>query len=180
MRKGALAFIICAALVIAFIAVLAVIFGVSGIKLIPKLIAGKGTLRVENTIASDGINEFYYTLATSSYPPQYQRYRFYRQDGKFFFYHEKREGRSWPLREEHITVSGTVELSQTEWNEFYDLIKNGKVKNRKSNTASGGSSVDLYLYWDGDCSKYQQFDFGSINERTSFEELCCRLADSIE
>ena len=65
-------------------------------------------------IAAEDITEFFYTYSSSTYPPDYQRYRLYKENGIYKFYHEKREGQDWPLTEAHITISGSVELSEEE------------------------------------------------------------------
>lgn len=40
------------------------------------------------------------------------------------FYHEKREGNKVFLTEEDITVSGAIELTDKEWEEFCEELKN--------------------------------------------------------
>ena len=50
------------------------------------LVSGKKT--VGKDILSDDITDFYYTYDTSTYPPEFQRYRFYAEDGRYYFYHE--------------------------------------------------------------------------------------------
>ena len=65
------------------------------------------------TVKQKDVTEFYYTLSSSTNPPRFQRYRFYTAEGKYYFYHEKREGDHWPLREEDVTVSGTKETGYT-------------------------------------------------------------------
>ena len=67
-------------------------------------------------IAAEDITQFYYTLSSSTCPPHRQRYHFYTENGKYFFYHETRAGHAWPLTEENITRFGTVELSPEQLN----------------------------------------------------------------
>lgn len=81
-------------------------------------------------IAEGDITDFYYTVDASIYPPVYQRYRFYAEDGKKLFYHESRQGDSWPQTEKDITVSGTVELTEEAWSAFFDCLRGGAVKAR--------------------------------------------------
>lgn len=133
---------------------------------------------VGKNISIGDVTEFYYTYSTSTFPPDYQRYRFYVEDGKYFFYHEKREGEHWPLRETDKTVFGTVELSEAEWSTFFDYLKGGVVKKRTESTECGSSGPWLYLYWKGDRSKYQEFSFESFDKKISFEEFCIKLKQS--
>ena len=46
-------------------------------------------------IAFEDITDFFYTYDASTAPPHYQRYRFFAEDGKHYFYHETREGGGW-------------------------------------------------------------------------------------
>ena len=126
-------------------------------------------------IAADDITEFFYTYSSSTYPPDYQRYRLYKENGIYKFYHEKREGQDWPLTEAHITISGSVELSEEEWTEFQNYLNGGKVKERNQGSETGGSGPWLYLYWKGDGGKYQEFSFLTVNEKKAFEEFCEEL-----
>lgn len=132
-------------------------------------------LTVGTDIAAEDVTEFVYTLASSSYPPDYQRYRFYAENGKYWFYHEKREGFTFPLTESDITVSGSIELTEAEWAEFWGCLEGGKVQKRTESTESGSSGPALYLYWTGDRSQYQQFSFSSFNAQSAFEEFCSEI-----
>ena len=138
--------------------------------------AGRGEKLVGTDVKPEDVTEFYYTYSTSTDPPHYQRYRFYTEDGKRFFFHEKREGDHWPLTEDDATVSGTVELTEAEWKAFFDCLKGGTVKKREENLESGRAGPWLYLYWNGDKGKYQEFTFESYGARCDFEELCEGLA----
>ena len=138
--------------------------------------AGKGEKLVGTDIAIGDVTEFYYTVDASTDPPHYQRYRFYVEDGKRFFFHQKREGDHWPLTENDATVTGTVELTDAEWEKFFDCLRGGTVVKREESLDSGGRGPWLYLYWNGDKSKYQEFSFASLAERSAFEELCEELA----
>ena len=137
----------------------------------------KSTKIVGKDIKINDINEFYYTYASSTYPPKYQRYLFYRKDSKYYFYHEKREGDVFPLTEEYITISNTIELDNEEWNNFFDYINNGKVIKRKENTDSGYSGPWLYLYWENDKGVIQEFSFETYNKLKEFENYCIKLKE---
>ena len=126
-------------------------------------------------IVEQDITEFFYTVSSSSYPPAYQRYRFYKEDGACQFYHEKREGSNWPLTESNITLSGSMELSEEQWKEFVKFLEGGTVKKREESVEAGNSGPWLYLYWNGDQAKYQEFSFSSIDVKKSFEEFCAEL-----
>lgn len=127
---------------------------------------------VGRDVSKDSFNEFYYTYSKTVNPPKFQRYRFYMEDGKPMFYHEKREGEKVFLTEEDITVCGTMELSDEEWMTFWDYMCSGRVKKRENSVTSGGSGPWLYLYWDGDKEKYQQFSFNEEGMVLGFEEFC--------
>ncbi|MBQ1300502.1 MAG: hypothetical protein IIY25_05280, partial [Erysipelotrichaceae bacterium] len=118
-----------------------------------------GEKTVGRDIKIDDITEFYYTYSSSTNPPDYQRYRFYVDDGKYMFYHEARKGDHWPLTEDDITVSGKVELTEEQWKEFFGLLNNGKVKKREENLESGDPGPWLYLYWKKDGGEVQEFSF---------------------
>ena len=150
---------------------------IAAVVLLIVLFANKD-LTVGADITAEEVTEFVYTLASSTYPPDYQRYRFYEESGRYWFWHEKREGNKFPLTESDITVSGTLELSEAEWAAFLGCLEGGKVQKRSENTETGRSGPALYLYWTGDRSKYQQFSFSSLSAQTSFEEFCAKLAES--
>ena len=124
------------------------------------------------------IKEFYYTYDASTYPPQYQRYRFFTSQGKYYFYHEKREGDHWPLTEADATMTGTIELSEEEWDTFYGHLKDGTVVDRTESLDCGNAGPWLYLYWSGDHGKTQAFTFQPYGKRTGFEEFCAALQKS--
>ncbi len=136
------------------------------------LLSGKSEYVVGEDIALADITDFYYTYDSSTNPPDYQRYRFYAEDGAFFFYHEKREGDHWPLTEEDVTVSGTLALSDAQAEEFFDLLSGGTVKSREENLNDGDAGPWLYLYWTGDPGDYQEFSFRSWDTEWAFEDFC--------
>jgi len=139
--------------------------------------AEKKELVVGKDIAMTEIKDFYYTINSSTNPPEFQRYRFTNKDGKYSFYHEKREGNHWPLKEKDITVSGTVELNAGQWQEFAGYIKDGEVTKRTDNATSGGKGPWLYLYWSKDKGTHQVFNFADYGKRQGFEKLCLQLKD---
>lgn len=139
---------------------------------------GRKEFIVDKDIAMTEIKDFYYTISSSTNPPEFQRYRVTNKAGKYTFYHEKREGNTWPLEEKHITVSGTVELSDKQWTEFYSYIKDGKVTKRQEDARGGGRGPWLYLYWNKDKGSYQVFEFATYGQKQGFEQLCLKLKNS--
>ena len=140
------------------------------------VVACSRTKTVGREIALQDITEFVYTAASSSYPPDYQRYRFYTADGKHMFCHETREGFHWPLTEEDITASGTMELTQREWEVFLRCLQGGTVKRKKQSVDAGGSDPWLYLYWNGERSRCGRYSFASHGDVSAFSTLCAELA----
>lgn len=130
-----------------------------------------GVYVVGEHIHTTKITDFYYTVATSTYPPFYQRFRFYAEDGAYKFFHEIREGDHFPLTEADATVSETVTLTAEQWNEFLDCVDGGRVIARQENLDSGDDGPWLYLYWTGDPGDVQQFTFASYSARLAFEAL---------
>lgn len=142
--------------------------------------AGMGEKIVGKQITKDKFKEFYYTYSTTVNPPEFQRYRFYIEGGKAFFYHETREGNKVFLTEEDITVCGTKELTDEEYDEFWSLIDGGGVVKRKENVNSGNSGPWLYLYWDGDKDVCQEFAFSEVERVYEFEAFCEELVESMQ
>ncbi len=130
---------------------------------------------VGKNVSLGDVTEFYYTYSSSSNPPDYKRYHFYVSGDSYMFYYEKREGDHWPLKESDITASKTMELSEEEWARFTSLIEGGKVKKRSDNAEAGDAGPWLYLYWQGDRGKYQEFAFESYTRLAEFEQLCSSL-----
>lgn len=133
---------------------------------------GESEMIVGDRIKLEDITDFYYTYDSSTNPPEYQRYRYYTDEGDFFFYHEKREGNHWPLTEDDISESGTVSLTEEQWNAFYDLLKGGTVRKRTESADSGDAGPWLYLYWTNDSGVNQVFSFESYGKQTDFEAMC--------
>ncbi len=134
---------------------------------------------VGKKITKEKFKDFYYTYSTTVNPPEFQRYRFYMEDGKAFFYHEKREGNKVFLTEEDITVCGTKELTGEEWDTFWNLISGGNVAKRKEYVTAGNSGPWLYLYWNGDKDVYQEFSFKEHETLYEFEAFCKTLVESM-
>ncbi len=131
-------------------------------------------------IPARDVTEFYYTRENINFGAFYIRYRLYTENGKYFFFHEKRERPQdyGPATEEDITASGTVELSPQEWAEFFALLKDGKVTKRKDSAEAGSSGPWTYIYWKKDRAKYQVYTFASDEARAAFEEKCAALAET--
>ena len=147
----------------------------TGCKAVPVL---KSEFTVGTDIRQEDISEFYYTYENINYNAFYQRYRFYAEDGSYYFYHETRERPEdyGPATEEDITASGTVKLTEAQWAEFFGYLKDGIVVKRGESTESGSRGPWLYLYWTGDKSEYQEFTFDSVSTRSAFEDFCAELA----
>ena len=126
-------------------------------------------------ISTGDFTEFYYTVSSSTYPPEFQRYHFYLEDGEVYFYHETREGDHWPLTEADVTVSGTLKLSDEQKAAFFASLEGGTVRARDERNESGGSGPWFYLYWKGDKAKYQEFSFADYGAESKFLELCLEL-----
>ncbi len=134
---------------------------------------------VGRDILQDDITEFVYTYENINYGAEYQRYRFYREDGRYLFFHEHRERPDayGPATEEDITASGNFELTEEQWTEFFGYLSEGKVIKRRESVETGGSGPWTYLYWKNDGSKYQEFSFASYDAQTSFENFCKILSE---
>ena len=90
--------------------------------------------KIEGTKVHLGdVNDFYYTYEWVGYNAEYQRYRFFVEDGKYKFYHEARkiEGDYGWASEKDITSQGTVELTEDEWAQFLGTIRTGELKKPK-------------------------------------------------
>ena len=134
------------------------------------------TTEEENASAGlsiEEIRDFYYTYDASSYPPVYQRYRFYEEDGEYFFFHETREGEDWPQTEESITASGTVKLTEEDWKTFFGYIADGTLKQPEDEALSGDAGPWMYLYRG---KGQEEYVFASYAARLAFEEYCRKLS----
>ena len=140
----------------------------------------RGETVTNRKIPLDDITEFYYTYENINFNAAFQRYHFYREDGKYMFQHETRErpGKYGPTTEEDITVSGTLELTADEWKDFLVFLKNGTVSARNDARESGSSGPWMFLYWKNDKGKYQVFEFPDYAAKTQFEQYCSALAQA--
>ena len=146
------------------------------------LISGCRTLRSEWIVGKDikkeDITEFYYTDSATTNPPRFQRYHFYVENGIYLFTHEKREGEDIFPTEKDITETGSLELTEEEWNKFFELINSGVVTKRSDITnLNDGTSKDLFLYWNNDKNDSQVFNFESSNKMLEFEKYCLVLKE---
>ena len=142
-----------------------------------EILRKNGKITVEGSIPAESITDFYYTVSNINYDAFYQRYRFFTEDGKHLFFHETRERKDdyGPATEDDTTAIGTVELTNGQWAEFYDHICNGTVKAREETADAGGSGPWMYLYWNGDKSKYQEYYFASYGAQLKFVDFCVSL-----
>lgn len=133
---------------------------------------------VGDGIGIDDITDFYDTVSDINYDAYYQRYRFYVEDDKHYFFHETRErpGDYGPCTEEDTTAIGTLELTDEQWERFFELISGGKVKAREDDGSAGDRGPWFYLYWTKDKGKYQEFSFKSTAQEADFEAYCNSLA----
>ena len=134
-----------------------------------------GELIVGNDIAFEELTDFYYTYDASTAPPHYQRYRFYTESGKCFFYHETREGGGWPQTEEDITRSGTVELTDAQWTAFCELLRGGTASRREEHLDDGDAGPWLFIYWQGGEEDGREVSFEMPGTVLSFEAFCAGL-----
>ena len=128
-------------------------------------------------IPGGDIHDFYYTYASSTFPPEYQRYRFYLEDGAPRFFHERREGKEFPLTEAHATLSGTLELTDAQWARFLDSIAGGTVSARDEEPVDGDAGPWMYVYYEGDAGLYQEYRFPSYGAQLEFEAMCASLTE---
>ena len=145
---------------------MSVIFGLGGCK--KEYVVGKD-------IKKEEILQFYFTESSTTNPPYFQRYRIYKEDGNYYYYHEKREGNVVFLTEEHITLSGTLKLTDKQWDTIYSYLEGGTVIPRQEHTESGDSGPFLYLYWDKDKDDIQEFSFETYEKQNEFEKYCIEL-----
>lgn len=135
----------------------------------------------EKTVGKDiligDITDFYYTEENITYNAFYQRYRFYEEEGKHYFFHERREREGdygW-CTEEDTVLKGTVELTAEQWSSFYGFVEGGIVTARKDSADAGDTGPWTYLYWKKDKDKYQEFSFRSYDSEKNFVDYCVSL-----
>ena len=138
-----------------------------------------GEKTVGKNIRINDVTDFYYTVENINYGAFYQRYRFFLEDGGYRFFHERRERPDdyGPAGVEDIVKTGTVTLTEEEWQAFFDCLKGGTVRNRSDSAESGGRGPWTYLYWKKDRGTCQEFTFASPEARAAFEKLSEKLAE---
>ena len=134
-------------------------------------------MTVGSDIPFESITDFYYTYDASINPPFFQRYRFYMENGKYFFYHETRENGGWPQTEEDITVSGSIELTEEQWASFCSLIEDGSATEREESLDDGDAGPWLFIYWTGGEEEGRAYTFASYSLEREFEEFCIGLKE---
>ena len=130
-------------------------------------------------ITMNDIYDFYYTFSNINYNAFYQRYRFYKEDGRYMFLHDTREVKNdyGPAEEKDRIAFGTFELTESEWAEFFNLIKDGTVKKRSEHTESGDSGPWLYIYTDKGSKDGEEYYFADYGAQQTFVEYCEKLAE---
>ena len=139
--------------------------------------AAAGTLTAGQELPLEEITEFVFTRENINYHASFLRYRYYLEDGKPFFSHVRREREDYgPTTEKDTVASGTMALSQNDWNQVLLLIQGGKVRKRQDSAESGSSGPWMYLYWRNDRGEIQEYSFASYGAERSFEEFSEQLA----
>ena len=140
--------------------------------------SGNGSVKVDGIKAED-INEFYYTYENINFNACYQRYLFHVVDGKYMFFHEKREnpGEYGWLDENYTVRKGDFELTDEEWDQFIELIKDGKVVKRQEHLEDGGSGPWMFIYAGTD-KVGKEYYFQPADQVLAFEDFCEKLAAS--
>ena len=130
-------------------------------------------------IPLEDVTEFYYTYDNIHFDASFQRYRFYKEDGKYMFEHETRNrpGAYGPTTKEDVTDAGAIALTPEEWEDALSLLQSGTVSARKDDGESGGAGPWTFIYWKNDKGKYQVFEFSTVEARTHFEGYCASLAE---
>lgn len=128
------------------------------------------------------VYDFYYTEESINFNASYLRYRFYKEDDRYYFFYDirKRENEYGPATEEDRIAFGTVELDYYQWLDFIDLIAHGEVEKRKESTETGDRGPWTYLYWDGDKGSVQQYSFESYEKQQQFVQFCEELISTVK
>lgn len=132
---------------------------------------------VGKDIKIEDVNDFYYTYSHINFNPVYQRYRFYVENNKYMFFHDKREKKNeyGYLTEKDSVRNGTFEISKQDFETFFDFLKEGTVIKRQESTTTGDSGPWMYLYWKNDKGKIQEFSFKSYDTKERFVNYCEKL-----
>ncbi|MBO4679995.1 MAG: hypothetical protein J5626_10015 [Lachnospiraceae bacterium] len=138
----------------------------------------------EFTVGKDieryNILDFYYTYENINYDASYQRYHIYKdKDGRHYFFHETRErkGDYGPCTREDTTKSEIIEITDEQWQKFYELVCDGTVREHVETADAGDSGPWYYLYWDKDKEKYREYKFPSYAAEKAFLAFCESLAN---
>lgn len=137
------------------------------------------TSRIEGTkVGMKDISDFYYTYENINYNAFYQRYRFYTEEGKHFFFHETRERKDdyGPCEKADATKKGEFELNDEQWSAFYGLIKDGKANKRNDLAEDGDSGPWMFIYSEKLVKEGYEYHFASYDARCRFEDFCASLA----
>ena len=118
---------------------------------------------VGRDILAEDITDFSFTYEESD-SLTYQIYRFYMEEGKYIFFHE---------RKENDTIStGTIELTQEQWNSFFSWIKGGTIERYEV------PGYTISISWnDNEDHPYSFPSFGAI---TAFQMKSYNLAHQDE
>lgn len=134
---------------------------------------------VGKKIKKEDVKAFFYTLSSSAYPAKCETYVFYTQKDEYKFECNKKEGKHFPLLDGDVVFSTEKTVSDVVWNTLFECLQGGKVTKRKAHLETG-VLLSLYLYWEGDRDKWQEFSFETLGKKLEFERLCQMLADDKE
>ena len=138
------------------------------------------TFEVGTDIERHQILDFYYTYENINYDAFYQRYHIYKtNDGQHYFFHETRERKDdyGPCTAADATKRETIEMTDEQWKQFYELVTGGTVKEHEESAEAGGSGPWYYLYWEKDKEKYREYTFKNYAAEKAFKEFCESLAN---
>ena len=120
------------------------------------------------------VSEFYYTYSATTNPAEYERYHFYIENSKYMFFHQIREADHLPLTEEDAIETQNIELTDEQWQQFFSYLEGGKVTKR-TESIDTGTKTSLYLYWNKDKAKYNEFTFETYTKNLEFKKFCNEL-----
>ena len=129
-------------------------------------------------IPTEDVTDFFYTYDWIGYNAEYQRYRFFAEDEKKYFFHESRgtEGDYGWNTEENILSSGTKELSAEEWAAFCAFLEGGSTAPRNEDPVDGDSGPWMFIYLNGGDPEGLEFRFASAAVQAEFIRFCEQLA----
>ena len=138
---------------------------------------GGSEKKVGQDIQKEDVKEFFHTYENINYGAYYQRHHFYTEDGAYYCAYEyrERENEYGPCTEADVTAEDVVLLTDEQWQQFWDCIKDGTVKKRGSSAESGSSGPWSYLYWSNDKGSIQEYSFASPEKMVAFENFCKSL-----